>query len=121
MEAQSYLEPKSEKIPSGSQISAIRFCNTGTLLLMGTGQKGTNTPGVLRAYRYPFTGEVGRIQLHSRSITHIEVSYDDSKIFTVGEDNVLTIIELDDTETRTSKEKNVISLPFNLHYLYDKD
>lgn len=121
LEGHNFQIPTPENIPSGSKICSIKFSHTGLLLLIGTGQKGSDMPGILRAYRYPFTGDVGEIQLHNKSITSIAVSHDDSKIFTIGEDNVLTILDIDDMETRSAREKNLISMPFALEHLYDKN
>lgn len=74
-------------------------------MLLGTGKKEADIPGILRAYRYPLTGDVSEIQLHKRAITKIAVTADDSKIFTIGEDGVLTVIDLNYIESRTIREK----------------
>lgn len=121
LEGKSYQIPPVEIIPAGNQINCIKFCSTGLLLLLGTGKKDSDLPGILRAYRYPLTGDVAEIQIHKRTITKIAVTADDSMIFTIGEDGVLAVIELSDSETRMAREKNLMNLPFASEYLYDKN
>jgi cilia- and flagella-associated protein 57 len=89
--------------------------------LLGTGKKDSDLSGILRAYRYPLTGDVAEIQIHKRSITKIVVTEDDSMVFTIGQDGIIAMIELSDTETRAAREKSLMNLPFNGEYLYDKN
>jgi hypothetical protein len=53
-------------------------------------------PGALRISRYPFAEEIIELQTHSKAITKIRVTFDDSFLFTVGEDGVLIIYQIND-------------------------
>ena len=61
---------------------------------------GTNDkklPGSLRVVRYPFGDEeILDMQTHSKGIRKMRVTFDDSFIFTAGEDGMLIIYEIKD-------------------------
>jgi len=46
--------------------------------------------------RYPFSDEILEMQTHSKAIKKIRVTFDDSYIFTAGEDGLLIIYEIKD-------------------------
>jgi len=79
---------------TGAPISALKFSNDHRILMMGTGQLGVAQPGTLRIYKYPLTGAVTEMQLHSRAITKICIARSDGMAFTIGEDNIFTMIRL---------------------------
>ena len=100
---------------TGSRISAVRFSNNNQVLMLGTGQLGVSQPGVLRIYQYPLTGHVHELQIHSRAITKIVVSRTDSMVFTIGEDNLISIVRLN-----WPRDPGVIKPLFADEYLYNK-
>jgi hypothetical protein len=46
--------------------------------------------------RFPFGDEIIDLQSHSKAIKKIRVTFDDSYVFTVGEDGLLIIYEIKD-------------------------
>ena len=49
--------------------------------------------------RFPFGDEIIDLQSHSKAIKKIRVTFDDSYVFTVGEDGLLIIYEIKDKVT----------------------
>ena len=101
---------------TGSRISAVKFASNNNLLILGTGQLGISQPGVLRFYKYPLTGQVSEIQIHQRAITKILVNKTDSMAFTIGEDNIISMIRLNWSDKDNSSNRPL----FSEEYLYNK-
>lgn len=77
------------------QTSIIWNFFNGRLFFFGTNEK--KMPGSLRVSKYPFSGEeILDLQSHAKGIKKIKITFDDSYIFTVGEDGLLIIFEIKD-------------------------
>lgn len=106
--------------PTGTKISFVKFNHNQSMLYMGTGSSGEGTseqPGTLRAYKYPFTGALEELKIHSKDITKICVSRTDGTVFTIGEDGVFAIIRF----KRDKEQLTGNTLPFVEEYLYRRD
>ena len=63
---------------------------------MATGEP--DTPGSIRISSYPLSASVHETFVHSKAIKKMRISYNDDYLFTIGEDGLLVIYEVNDKE-----------------------
>lgn len=120
LDAKKLLEYQPVARPTGAKINYIKFNHNQSLLMMGTAGSGrdpNDQPGILRAYKYPLTGQVTEIKVHSADITKICVSRSENMVFTISEDNTIAIIRLKSERDQST----LIRLPFGNDCLYRED
>lgn len=88
------------RVYSGANISKIQFLNSFNVCLMATYE--ADRPGSLRAIKYNenFTDEIVDFQCHNEPVTGMKVAYDDSYIFTIGNDGCLIVYEVKNKECK---------------------
>lgn len=101
-------------------VKQISITHNGKFLVAGVAE--AEKPGALRIYKFaPFTGEYEEIQAHSLPIVRIRITFDDSYIFSAGQDGALIIYEIKDKDNRSlKKEKEGYGLPFAEEILITK-
>ena len=119
MDQKKYIVEDPKSVPTGAQIAYLTQTQSNKYMFMGT--TGSKCPGVIRCYKYPFTGEVAEIQTHSRGVMKQALTADDSYQFSIGEDYNLIIYELTDKEAKVKRDKEGFGMPFSDEYLYDRD
>jgi hypothetical protein len=67
--------------------------------------------GCLRVYKYPFTGEVTEMRCHASSITCMRPFYDESLLFTAGEDGSVFIFDVRQ-DVKSGVKRDNEKLPF---------
>ena len=80
--------------------------------MLFTGLNDPSQPGSIRCYKFePFSGDYVEYQAHSKAIERIRVSYDDTHLFSVGQDGTVCIFEVKDRELkRRERELKGITL-----------
>ena len=69
--------------------------------MLFTGLNEQVWPGSIRCYKFePFSGEYVEYQAHSKPVERLRVSYDDTHLFSVGQDGTVCIFEVKDRELR---------------------
>ncbi|KAJ3214944.1 Cilia- and flagella-associated protein 57 [Dinochytrium kinnereticum] len=94
----------SREIQAKGSYSHILMSRSGKLLIAAT------TKGSVRAFKYPFGPDIStldsfELHCHSAPITRMRISYDDSHLFTCGEDGCLWIYKVLDKEQRGLKRE----------------
>ncbi|KAL5255192.1 hypothetical protein ACHWQZ_G014581 [Mnemiopsis leidyi] len=92
------------EVPAADTVlTQVAISRSGRMLFVGTAQ------GSIRAMKFPLTvpGEWTEHQCHASSITKMRISYDDSFLFTVGEDACLYTFKIMDKEGRGLKAKDI--------------
>ncbi|KAI8846623.1 hypothetical protein BC829DRAFT_263014 [Chytridium lagenaria] len=84
--------------------SHVLMSRSGKLLFSATSK------GSVRAFKYPFGPDINttdsfELQCHSAAIARMRISYDDTHLFTCGEDGCLWIYKIQDKETRGLKRE----------------
>jgi hypothetical protein len=75
-----------------------------------TGLAEPGRPGTIRCYKFsPFTGEYAEYQAHAAPIERLRVSFDDTHLFTVGQDGVVCMFEVKDRDLR-KRERELIGI-----------
>lgn len=111
-------EPKC--LPTGAKIACLTLSKSNNYMFMGT--EGPVNPGMIRCYKYPFQkGGVVEIQTHSIGVIKTMVTYDDSYLFSIGEDGNLIIYELKDKDSKVKRDKESFGMLMSEEYLYDRD
>jgi len=68
--------------------------------------------------KYPFGDEeILDLQTHSKGIKKLRVTFDDSYVFTAGEDGMLIIFEIKDKESKLKREKEGTGIQFSEEFL----
>jgi len=65
--------------------------------------------GVVRAYRFPITGEFCEYPCNIGKVTRLRVSIDDSFLFATGEDGAMMMFDIRDKESRRDKKEPTYS------------
>eukprot|EP00002_Diphylleia_rotans_P000166 TRINITY_DN1008_c0_g1_i4.p1 TRINITY_DN1008_c0_g1~~TRINITY_DN1008_c0_g1_i4.p1 ORF type:complete len:1179 (-),score=303.89 TRINITY_DN1008_c0_g1_i4:414-3950(-) len=84
---------------TGIALTQVVLSHSGRMLFAGT------ESGSIRSYKFPLTGEFQEHQCHSESVSRMRISFDDSFLFTVGEDGCLFIFDIRDKEGRQQKRE----------------
>ena len=107
-------------LETGVTIKQIAISHNSKFLVAGIAE--AEKPGALRIYKFdPFNGEYIEIQAHSLPIVRIRITFDDTYIFTAGQDGSLIIYEIRDKDFRSLKrEKEGYGLPFAEEILITK-
>lgn len=107
-------------LDTGVTIKQIAITHNGKFLVAGVSE--AEKPGALRIYKFdPFNGEYFEIQAHALPIVRIRITYDDTYIFSAGQDGSLVIYEIRDKDFRSLKrEKEGYGLPFAEEILITK-
>jgi WD40 repeat protein len=101
-------------------MSRVAVTHSGKMLVATMGE--AERPGSIRTYKFePMDGEFIEYQAHSLPIERLRISYDDSFIFTVGQDGCLIIYEIKDRDHRSLKrDKDGVGLAFAEEILITK-
>lgn len=67
--------------------------------------------GCVRAYKYPFNGEVSELRCHSSSVTCMRAFFDESLLFTAGDDGAVFIMDVRQ-ELKFGIKRDAEKLPF---------
>ena len=59
--------------------------------------------GTVQSWKFPLSHEFQEYQCHSRAVTRMCITYDDTHLFTVSDDGCLVIIDVRDKEIRAAK------------------
>ena len=107
-------------LETGVTIKQIAITHNGKFLVAGVSE--AEKPGALRIYKFDsFNGEYSEIQAHSLPVVRIRITYDDTFIFSAGQDGSLIIYEIRDKDFRSLKrEKEGNSLTFAEEILITK-
>ena len=106
-------------LETGVTIKQIAITHNGKFLVAGIAE--AEKPGAIRVYKFdPFNGDYLELQAHSLPIVRIRISYDDTYIFSAGQDGTLITYEIRDKEFRTLKQKDGYGLPFAEEILITK-
>ena len=104
-------------LETGAKINQIVVTHNGRSLIAGVSE--SEKPGALRIYKLsPFNGEYEEIQAHSLPILRIRVNFDDTHIFSAGQDGSLIVYEIKDSKSLKKEKEN--SLPFAEEILITK-
>jgi hypothetical protein len=102
----------------GVTLGQIRLSYSGKVLYTGVSEPGA--PGSVRCYKFgPFTGEYIEYQAHSAPLERLRVSYDDTHIFTVGQDGCICIFEVKDRDLRR-RERELIGITLSEEVIVTK-
>jgi len=61
------------------------------------------TTGIIRSLKFPLTGDQHDYVVHDSKITRLRITFDDSYIFSAGEDGTITVFEIREKEGRLAK------------------
>lgn len=75
--------------------------------------------GVVKSLKFPLTGDVTDYQCHTKTITRMRISQDDSTLFTVSEDGCLAMFSVKEKED-VRGQKNERDVPFSEEILVTK-
>ena len=102
---------------TGFKINQIAVTHNGKFLIAGVSE--SEKPGGLRIYKVnPFNGEYDEIQAHSLPILRIRINFDDTHIFSAGQDGCLIVYEIKDA--RLQKKEKESGLPYAEEILITK-
>ncbi|TPX47853.1 hypothetical protein SeLEV6574_g02417 [Synchytrium endobioticum] len=87
-------------------LTQVTISHSGRMMFVGT-QTGT-----IRSYKHPLevgdAADFAEHQAHGASVTRLQVSYDDSHLFSVAEDGSFYIFKISDREGRTERPRDVL-------------
>ena len=92
------------EMETGIQCGQIQILSSARKLVAG--MAGEGVPGSIRCYDIgPLTGDYMEFQAHSTKIERLQISYDDAYVFTVGQDGVVCVFEVQGKAARSKSEK----------------
>ena len=93
---------------TGITLGQVLLSFSGKVLYTGVSEP--NRPGAIRAYKWdPFTEDYTEYQAHSNQVERLRVSYDDSHLFSVGQDGCVCIFEVKDRELKR-RERELVGI-----------
>lgn len=114
------IKQTTRTLETGVAIKQIGVTHNQKFLVAGTAE--AERPGALRVYKFdPFNGEYIEIQAHSLPIVRIRITFDNTYIFSAGQDGTLVIYEIRGKDFGSLKrEKEGNGLPFAEEILITK-
>mmetsp|Transcript_31356 Transcript_31356/g.74513 ORF Transcript_31356/g.74513 Transcript_31356/m.74513 type:complete len:1197 (-) Transcript_31356:67-3657(-) len=97
----------------GTLMTQVLLSHSGTMLFTGAEN------GTVQSWKFPLSVEFQEYQCHSRSVTRMCITYDDTHLFTVSDDGCLLIMDVRDKEIRAAKRDKEM-LPFSEEILVTK-
>merc|ERR1719482_2442161 len=95
---------------AGTTLGQLALANGAKTLFAGVAE--TDSPGPVRCYKFPLDGEYVEYQAHAAPCSRIRVTYDDSYLFSSGEDGCLYIFDVRKKDRVVSKRDKEGALPF---------
>eukprot|EP00286_Rhodomonas_abbreviata_P019738 CAMPEP_0181309260 /NCGR_PEP_ID=MMETSP1101-20121128/11919_1 /TAXON_ID=46948 /ORGANISM="Rhodomonas abbreviata, Strain Caron Lab Isolate" /LENGTH=1189 /DNA_ID=CAMNT_0023415733 /DNA_START=168 /DNA_END=3733 /DNA_ORIENTATION=- len=102
-----------EKTAGGTLMTQVVLSHSGKMLFTGADN------GTVQSWKFPLSGDYQEYQCHSRAVTRMCITYDDTHLFTVSDDGCLLIIDVRDKEIRAAKRDKEM-LPFSEEILVTK-
>merc|ERR1719482_1245314 len=95
---------------AGTTLGQLVLANSGKTIFAGVAE--ADSPGEIRCYKFPLDGEFVPYQAHAAPCSRIRVTYDDSYLFSSGEDGCLYIFDVRKKDRVVSKRDKEGALPF---------
>eukprot|EP00746_Dinoflagellata_sp_MGD_P071928 gnl/MRDRNA2_/MRDRNA2_29238_c0_seq1.p1 gnl/MRDRNA2_/MRDRNA2_29238_c0~~gnl/MRDRNA2_/MRDRNA2_29238_c0_seq1.p1 ORF type:complete len:1218 (-),score=322.40 gnl/MRDRNA2_/MRDRNA2_29238_c0_seq1:252-3905(-) len=97
-------------LEAGTTLGQLVLANSGKTIFAGVAE--ADSPGPVRCYKFPLDGEFVEYQAHAAPCSRIRVTYDDSYLFSSGEDGCLYIFDVRKKDRVVSKRDKEGALPF---------
>ena len=98
----------SKELTSERKISQIALSASQRMFFSATADPGSAS--MIRSYKFPLTGEFVEFGCLSSPVTRLRISYDDEYLFAAGEDGVLVIFDIKDSERNPNGMKRLRNL-----------
>ena len=98
----------SKEIESDRRISQVVLSASQKMFFSATAD--ANRASVIRAYKLPLTGEFLEFGCLSSPVTRLRISYDDEHLFACGEDGVLVVFDIKDSDRNVKGLKRLRNL-----------
>lgn len=86
---------------TGLKLTQIALPSKNPKMLFAASESGT-----VRAYRFPLNGEFQEFQCHSRRVTSMRLSHDDSMLFCVSDDGCMSVFDIKDKDGHALKKSS---------------
>merc|ERR1719171_89054 len=100
----------SNYLEAGTTLGQLALANGAKTLFAGVAE--TDSPGPVRCYKFPLDGDFQEYQAHAAPCSRIRITYDDSFLFSSGEDGCLYIFDVRKKDRVVSKRDKEGALPF---------
>lgn len=97
-------------LESNVTLGQLALANSVKMLFVGVTEE--HMPGPVRCYKFPLDSEVIEYQAHAAPVSRIRTTFDDSFLFSCGEDGCLYIFDVRKKDKGVSKKDKEGALPF---------
>jgi WD40 repeat protein len=94
-------------------LSEVCMMKSGRAVIAGVGEP--NRPGELQVWKFPLERTLS-VQAHSKAVTRLRLSHDNSWLYTAGADGIIGIFEVKDKDPRAVKRDETFHGAGNLLY-----
>jgi WD40 repeat protein len=94
-------------------LSEVCMMKSGRAVIAGVGEPGR--PGELQVWKFPLERTLS-VQAHSKAVTRLRLSHDNSWLYTTGADGIICIFEVKDKDPRAVKRDETFHGAGNLLY-----
>ena len=92
--------------------------NSGKVFFAGVGDHQTPCPGAIQIWKLPFE-KASELQAHSKPVTRIRTTSNNTHLFSVGQDGLLCIFDIKDRDPK-SQESAQLQLKYSEEILTEK-
>jgi len=94
-------------------LSEVCMMNSGRAIIAGVGEP--DRPGEIQVWKFPLERTLS-VQAHSKPVTRLRLSHDNSWLYTASEDGIVGIFEVKDKDPRAMKRDESFHGAGNLLY-----
>jgi WD40 repeat protein len=105
----------------GSRDKKVIESRRNSLWQMSETPNVANLAGILKVTSFPRLTESYQLNAHQFGVSKILVNKEDSLLFTVGQDNLICIYELQDKEFKAKRDRQNLTLVDANEFIYDED